>query len=122
MNSYGFGFAASGFSKEGLAILQGMQDTLALTSYVATVAPSSRVYITGVSEGGLIAAKLAETSAIYSGGIATCGPVGSFQNQINYFGDVRVLFDYFFPGVLSVSGWERRRHSPNFGIELEHRL
>lgn len=104
LNGYGFGFAASGYSKEGLAILQGMQDTQALTSYVATVAPSSEVYITGVSEGGLIAAKLAESSPLYNGGIATCGPVGSFQDQINYFGDARVLFDYFFPGVLSGAG------------------
>lgn len=101
LNSFGFGFAASGFSKDGLAILQGMQDMLALTSYVTTVQPSHDIYITGVSEGGLIAAKLAEQSTLYNGGIATCGPVGSFQNQINYFGDVRVLFDYFFPGVLS---------------------
>ncbi len=104
VNSYGFGFAASGYSKEGLAILQGMQDTLALTSYVATVAPSQEVYITGVSEGGLVAAKLSEQSNVYSGGIAACGPVGSFQKQIDYFGDVRVLFDYFFPGVLTSAG------------------
>ena len=32
-----------------------------------------------------------------------CGPIGSFRGQIDYFGDFRVLFDYFFPGVLPAS-------------------
>jgi hypothetical protein len=31
---------------------------------------------------------------------AACGPIGSFQDQINYFGDFRVVFDYFFPGII----------------------
>ena len=29
-----------------------------------------------------------------------CGPYGSFQRQIDYIGDFRVLFDYFFPGLM----------------------
>jgi len=32
-----------------------------------------------------------------------CGPIGSFQQQIDYLGDARVLFDYFFPGVLGAA-------------------
>ena len=32
--------------------------------------------------------------------MAACGPVGDFAAQIDYFGDFRVLFDYFFPGVI----------------------
>jgi hypothetical protein len=104
VNSLGFGFAASGFSKDGLAILQGMQDMLALTTYVKTVVPVQKLYITGASEGGLIATKLMEQNPLYDGGIAVCGPLGDFQKQINYFGDVRVLFDYFFPGVLTSAG------------------
>ena len=27
-------------------------------------------------------------------------PIGNFRAQINYIGDFRVLFDYFFPGVI----------------------
>ena len=27
-----------------------------------------------------------------------CGPIGSFRDQINYFGDFRVVFDALFPG------------------------
>ena len=32
--------------------------------------------------------------------MAACGPVGDFRAQVNYIGDARVLFDYFFPGIL----------------------
>jgi hypothetical protein len=52
----------------------------------------------------LIAAKLVEQSPTFDGGVAVCGPVGNFQKQIDYFGDVRVLFDYFFPNILSSAG------------------
>ena len=29
-----------------------------------------------------------------------CGPVGDFQKQIDYLGDFRVLFDYYFPNIM----------------------
>lgn len=29
-----------------------------------------------------------------------CDPCGDFQKQINYYDDFKVLFDYFFLGVL----------------------
>src|SRR5262245_65308455 len=32
-----------------------------------------------------------------------CGPIGDFKRQTEYFGDFRVLFDYFYPGVLPTS-------------------
>ena len=104
-NGLGFGFAASGFSKDGLAILQGIQDTKALTNVIQGLSiPVHKYFATGASEGGLIAAKLIEEGHSFAGGVAVCGPVGNFQKQINYFGDVRVLFDYFFPGVLTSAG------------------
>jgi len=106
VNSLGFGFAASSFSKqEGLAILQGVQDTAALTTVIRGLSiPVQTYFVTGASEGGLVATKLLEGSSLYKGGLAVCGPLGDFQKQINYFGDVRVLFDYFFPGVLTSAG------------------
>jgi hypothetical protein len=101
VNGLGFGFAASGFSKQGLAILQGVEDTAALTTAIQSLnIPVRKYFVTGASEGGLITAKLIEENPLFRGGVAVCGPVGDFQRQINYFGDVRVLFDYFFPGVL----------------------
>jgi hypothetical protein len=105
LNGLGFGFAASGFSKDGLAILQGVQDTAALTNVIQGLSiPVRKYFSTGASEGVLIATKLLEQSPLFSGGLAVCGPLGDFQKQINYFDDVRVLFDYFFPGVLTSAG------------------
>lgn len=100
LNSFGFGFAASGFSKDGLAISQGMKDTRDLADWIGANFPVQRFYATGASEGGLITAKLLENDTFFRAGVAVCGPVGDFQKQFNYIGDARVLFDYFFPGVL----------------------
>ncbi len=102
LNSQGFGFAASSFSKNGLAVIEGIQDTKALTNVIQTLGISVQKYfVTGASEGGLIAAKSVEDDATYSGGVAVCGPIGSFKQELRYLGDVRVLFDYFFPGILT---------------------
>jgi hypothetical protein len=37
---------------------------------------------------------------LLSGGLSLCRPCGDFQRQVNYYGDFRVLFDYYFPNVL----------------------
>ena len=58
-------------------------------------------WLVGVSEGGFISALAAEqVTNDFRGVLAACGPVGDFRTEVNYFGDFRVLFDYFFPGVL----------------------
>lgn len=103
LNSQGFGFAASSFSTDGLAILQGIQDTKALINVISSDLniPVVKYFVTGASEGGLVATKaLEESPASYAGGLSVCGPIGSFRKQLNYFDDVRILFDYFFPKVL----------------------
>lgn len=103
VTQYGFAFAASSYTKDGLAVLQGVADTMDLIQVFKsrTGATPSRVFVTGVSEGGLIATKALEQYPLQlNGGLSACGPIGDFPKQINYFGDVRVLFDYFFPGVL----------------------
>jgi hypothetical protein len=64
-----------------------------------------RTYMTGASEGGLITTLLVERSPqLFSGGLALCGPIGDFRKEIEYVGDFRLLFDYFFPGVLPGNG------------------
>lgn len=40
---------------------------------------------------------------IFAGGLAMCGPVGGMHRQVNYLGDVRIVFDYLFPGLLPPS-------------------
>jgi pimeloyl-ACP methyl ester carboxylesterase len=60
-----------------------------------------RVLLAGVSQGSLVVTLLAErTPHRFAGALALCGPIGDYRGQVDYFGDMRVLFDYFFPGVL----------------------
>jgi pimeloyl-ACP methyl ester carboxylesterase len=59
------------------------------------------VYLIGASEGGIITAlALEQYPDVFDGGLALCGPYGDFRKQIDYFGDFRVVFDYYFPDIL----------------------
>ncbi len=105
----GFVFATTSYPRNGLAIKEGVEDVKALLKFYKTSGEISapptprsptRVYLAGVSEGALVTAKAIEDPASgFSGGLALCGPIGDFRKQINYFGDFRVLFDYFFPDI-----------------------
>lgn len=103
IQSLGYAFATTSYRRNGLAILEGVDDIrelMAAFPSVAGVAPS-RSYLIGFSEGGLISALLAERSpTLFSGVVAACGPIGDFRKQIDYFGDFRVLFDYLYPGQI----------------------
>lgn len=102
INGLGFGFATNSYSKTGLAVLQGKADILDLVGiYSAEKGAPSKVYLVGASEGGIITAlSLEQNPDVFSAGLAACGPVGDFPLQINYFGDARATFQYFFPGVI----------------------
>lgn len=64
-------------------------------------ATPDHTYLFGVSEGGLVTTLSIERYPhLYSGGLSMCGPIGSFREQLNCFGDVRVLVDHFFPGLI----------------------
>ncbi len=101
-NQLGYGFAASSYDKNGLAIVQGVNDTEDLVQNILRPQlKPNRVYLIGASEGGLVTVLSAEQLPhVYNAAGAACGPIGSFQGQINYLGDFRVIFDYFFPGVI----------------------
>lgn len=98
----GFAFATNSYSKTGLAILEGKADIVDLVSvFTAAKGAPSKVYLVGASEGGIITALAVEQyPTIFSAGVSTCGPIGNFPGQINYFGDARALFQVFFPGVI----------------------
>jgi LysM repeat protein len=102
----GYAFATTSYRQNGLAMLEGTDDIRELVTTFPQVSgkTAAHTYLAGVSEGGLISTLLIEQSPnLFSGGLAACGPIGSFREQINYLGDFRVLFDYFFPGVLPPS-------------------
>jgi pimeloyl-ACP methyl ester carboxylesterase len=102
VNNLGFAFATTSYSANGLAVLPGVQDIKDLVDiFKAKNSGTHHVYLTGASEGGLVTTLAVERfPTVFSGGLATCGPIGDFRKQINYWGDFRVVFDYFFPGVL----------------------
>jgi hypothetical protein len=108
VNSLGFAFATTSYSTNGLAIRQGLADVVDLVDvFTAQHGAPGRVYLAGPSEGGIITAlALEQHPEVFAGGLSACGPVGDFPAQINYWGDVRVLFDYFFAGVLPGSAIE----------------
>jgi len=98
----GYAFATTSYRTNGLAVVEGIADLVDLVNIFKTQkgAPN-KVYLVGVSEGGLITTLAVEQNPdVFSGGLAMCGPYGDFREQINYFGDFRVVFDYFFPELL----------------------
>ena len=103
VNGLGYGYATTSYRANGLVADEGVEDVAQLVEEVRhrfTPDPS-RTFIVGVSEGGLVAALSAERHPeLFDGALAACGPVGDFAAQIDYLGDFRVLFDYFFPDVI----------------------
>ena len=94
----GYAFATTSYSVNGLAVIQGIAEVSHLaTSFKTSHPETNHTYLVGASEGGLITALAVERfPTVFSGGLATCGPVGDFRKQINYWSDFRVVFDYFF--------------------------
>lgn len=108
VQALGFGFATTSYRQNGLAILEGVGDIRELVAFFRErYSTPTRTIVAGASEGGLVAALLAEQSPdLFDRGFATCGPIGDFRSQLNYFVDFRVLFDYFFPGLIPGSAMD----------------
>jgi pimeloyl-ACP methyl ester carboxylesterase len=102
LGAQGFAFVYSSFSENGLAVKDGAQRTHQLRGFVAAeLGKPERSYLAGYSQGALIALDLAEQfPKQYDGVLAMCGEVGGTPRELQYVGDVRVLFDFFYPNVL----------------------
>lgn len=98
----GFAVAFSSFSENGWAVKDGAQRTHQLLGiFTSKFGSPTRVYVAGASMGGLIAIKLAETyPGSFAGALPVCAVAGGARREFNYGGDTRVLFDFFYPGVL----------------------
>jgi pimeloyl-ACP methyl ester carboxylesterase len=103
VNAQGYAFISTSYTKNGLAVKEGLNDVKRLIAWFKELSPwvgrPQNAYLIGASEGGLITTLAAEKGAPIVGGLALCGPVGDFRSQINYWGDFRVLYDYFFPAA-----------------------
>ena len=98
----GFGVAFSSYRVNGVAWRQGAIDSrIAEAQFVARFGRPRDTYLVGWSMGSTIGQHLLETSpSRYAGLLAVCGALSGPTRQNALFVDMRILFDYFFPGVL----------------------
>jgi len=98
----GFAYAYSTYSQNGFGLKDAAQRTDQLVRiFGSRVGPASRTFLVGASLGGLVALKLVEAHPErYAGVLTLCGLLGGMKAEIVYASHVRVLFDYFYPGVL----------------------
>ncbi|MEN8006196.1 MAG: hypothetical protein ABFS42_04235 [Candidatus Krumholzibacteriota bacterium] len=100
----GFAWAYCSYRENGLAVKDGAWATRQLQYlFVSSVKTTpSHTWLMGNSLGGLIGVELTETHARDYDGIVTLnGMVGGTKAELDYVAHVRVLFDFFYPGVLS---------------------
>lgn len=109
VNGMGYAYATTSYRANGLVAVEAVEDILELEATVRRRyhPDPGRSVLVGVSEGGLVTALALERHPDrFDGGLAACGPLGSFRRQLDYFEDFRVVFDYLFPGVIPGSAVE----------------
>ena len=88
VNSLNFAFATTSYRKNGLTVLEGVQDILGLIQFFRANYPTNKVFLVGASEGGLVTTLVSEQyPTAINGGLSLCGPVGDFVKQVNYWDD-----------------------------------
>lgn len=114
LNDLGYAVAYSSWSENGWAVLDGIRRTHQLVGlFTARFQPPARVYLVGRSLGSLVVVSLAETHpAQYDGVLPVCGFLGGAQLFMDHLANVRLLFDFYYPGVLPGDPME----SPPVGV------
>ena len=104
INFQGLAFAASSYRVNGLAVEEGISDTLELLElFTSQQGRPRKVLLIGVSEGAVVTALALERFPhLFDAGLALCGPIGDFQRQVNYLGDFRVAFDAVFSDSVTI--------------------
>ena len=103
----GFAVAASSYSSNGYAVREGVRESAALGEvFRDRIGRVRHTYLFGQSLGGLIGLLLAQRRSDehedrYDGAFLVCGIVGGSTEEVQYIGDIRVLFDAVYPGVLA---------------------
>jgi len=98
----GYGVAYSSYSQTGYSVKEAAGNTRQLRGlFAAQMGMPSNTFLVGHSMGGLISVMLAERNPqLYAGALPMCGIIGGSRMTIDYLYNVRVLFDYFYSGVL----------------------
>jgi pimeloyl-ACP methyl ester carboxylesterase len=108
LTGFGYGVAYSSFSENGYAIKDAVQRTRQLRGIFASrFGMPNRTYLAGHSEGAIISLMLAEKNPkLFDGALPMCGLVGGGPLQVEYLLNLRVLFDFFYPGVIPGTAFE----------------
>ena len=98
----GFGVAYSSYSENGFAIKDGLIRTRQLIGlFTSKLGRPRNTYIIGHSLGGMVTLMAAEQNpGLFAGAMPMCSLVGGSRLETDYIGHVRVLFDYFYPGII----------------------
>jgi pimeloyl-ACP methyl ester carboxylesterase len=98
----GFAVASSSWKSNGYALKEAVLQTHQLRGrFVGYFGVPKKTLIAGKSLGALAAAKLVETyPGQYDGALLSCGPLAGSNAEMQYMGDERAMFDFFFPGVM----------------------
>jgi pimeloyl-ACP methyl ester carboxylesterase len=98
----GYALAQTGYSTGGWAVEQAIPDIEALRKhFIQAYGQPKETFITGHSMGGLLTVVMIETNPqAYDAGLDFCGAVESTPRLLTRGFDARILFDYYFPGVL----------------------
>lgn len=103
LGALGFAVAYSTYSENGLALKDAAQRTHQLRGLVASAlnGQPERSFIVALSLGTAPALQLIEQfPKQYDGALLACGMLAGTPRQLQFVGDVRALFDYYYPGVL----------------------
>jgi len=99
----GYAVAQSGYSAIGWAVQEAIDDTQALRRYfVAKHGKPKETFVTGHSMGGFTTMAIIEKyPGDYDAALPLCGPLAPANwYKLRTAFDTRVLFDYYFPGLL----------------------
>lgn len=93
----GFAYASTSYSENGFVVKEAVMDIMFLGKMIKAHFKPEKIFLGGVSEGGLVAIQVLEKNQhIFDAGLVSCGPIGNFQRQLQYFGDFHVLFKHLF--------------------------
>ncbi len=102
LGALGYAVAYSSFSSNGYAFAEGLRRTHQLAGlFRSQFGKPQYSYLAGHSLGAEISLALAERyGQQYDGALLMCGLIGGAEAHMNWLGNVRLLFDFFYPGVL----------------------
>lgn len=98
----GYAVATTSFSANGYAVAEGTRQGHQLLGVFADRFGSpNHTFLVGASLGGIIGIKMVETyGSRIDGALLVSGVMGGTRAEVNYIGDIRVLWDQFFPGTI----------------------